>query len=175
VVTNTKPFDYIVILLGVVGVLFNIYGQTLAYPQPYYVAGSFLLLVVAVYFHLLFFTGLEAILLSGHFALMLDLNYRIQFALPILLCLQLVVYYLYVGRLKSMSVWFGLTGIAFLSIGFSYHRQWVFLVGSIFITLYSFRKVRETAGLSIIWGILNAFFTIFVAIKLYLQYFEEIF
>ena len=120
VITENKyHLDLISIILGVIGAIITFSGLFVDYPQPYFITGSFLLFLTAIYHRLYFFVALEIILISGHAAIVLGIGTILQVALPILLSFQLMFYYLFSGQTSDFSIIIGIIGIALISIGFS--------------------------------------------------------
>lgn len=117
-------------ILGVLGALVVLYGTTQWPPQMYYVAGATALLATAIHYHLFYYVALELILIAGHAAIILGQGPYIQLALPILLCLQLFIFYLMFSKENSLILFLGICGIALLSLGFAYNNQWIFFSGS---------------------------------------------
>lgn len=150
--------------LAVLGALINLYGNYQNYPQVYYVFGSLAMLITAIHYKLIYFIALELILSAGHTAILLGVGPYTQFALPILLSLQLLVFYLMVGKENSIFLIIGIVGIAMLSLGFAYHDQWMFFWGSSFIAIYAYYSAFKGRPASYVWGILN---TLFAIISLY--------
>lgn len=146
---------------GVIGAIISIYGYFQPVPHLYYILGSFILLCVAVHYKLLYFIALEIILIAGHAAIILGIGPYTQVALPLLLCLQLLVFYLISGRGNSIFLIIGIFGIALLSIGFSYNDEIVFLSGSTGIAIYAYYTAFNGNPASCIWAILNTVFAIF--------------
>jgi hypothetical protein len=143
---------------GIVGAIIILLGFTQDNAQLYYVCGSTLLLLTAIFFNSTYFMALELILLAGHGAMLLGIGPIIQVVLPILLCLQLLVYYYLSDQLGNVFRIIGIVGIALLSIGFSYPYTGLFFVGSLCIALYAFYNVYNGKPIALIWAILNLFF-----------------
>lgn len=156
------------IALGIIGALIILYGQTQNHPQIYYIAGSLGLLITAIHYKLIYFIALEIILVAGHSAILLDVGRYTQVALPVLLCLQLLIFYLMIGKENSIFLLIGIVGIALLSIGLSYNHQWIFFSGSLFIAIYAYHSGYYCNYPSYIWAILN---TIFALLALYRIFF----
>lgn len=155
-------------LLGIFGSLILLYGSTQGYPQPYYIFGSFALLITAFHFQLLYFIALEIILAAGHSAILLGVGTYIQIGLPVLLSFQLFIFYLMVGKENSIFLLIGIVGIALLSLGFSYNNQWIFFSGSLCISIYSYYNGYKGNYPSYIWAILNTLFALIALYKLFL-------
>lgn len=148
--------------LAITGALVSLFGTTQHPPQPYFVLGSLMLLMSAMHFRMPYFIALELILLAGHGAILLGIGAKLQLALPILLCFQLIVYMLFSGQLYNKFTLLATLAIALLSIGFAYNNQWVFFIGSSFIAIYAFALRKENSP-ALIWSGLNAGFS-FVAL-----------
>lgn len=161
-------YDTKYIISGIFGSLILLYGNTQDFPQPYYIFGSLLLLITAVHFKLLYFIALELILAAGHSAILLGLGTNAQHALPILLCFQLFIFYLMIGKENSILLLIGIVGIALLSIGFAYNNQWIFFSGSSFIAIYAYYSAYKGRYAAYIWAILNTIFSLIALYKLFL-------
>lgn len=164
---NKAHLDRLYFFAGIIGSLVTIYGL-LHYPfQLYYVIGSFFLLTTAVHFKLTYFIALEMILLGGHGTILLRIGPVLQVALPVLLCLQLLAYYLLSGQLRNLFLLIGIFGIALLSVGFAYSNQWIFFFGGISIAVYAFYLAYQGQRIALLWAILNTFFALFAIINLF--------
>lgn len=156
------------IALGVFGALIVLFGTTLKYPHIYYIVGSFVLLTTAIHYKLFYFIALEIILAAGHTAILLGIGPYTQLALPLLLCLQLLIFYLMLGKENSIFLLVGILGIALLSLGFSYHNQWIFFIGSSSIAMYAYYIAIKGCYPAYIWAVLNTVFTLEALYKLFL-------
>lgn len=157
--------------LGILGALIILYGHTQNHPQIYYIFGSIALLATAIYYKLFYFMAFELILASGHTAILLGVGPYTQFALPVLLTLQLLIFYSMLGRTSDLFLLFGIIGIAFLSLGFAYNNQWVFFSGSSFVSVYAYYLGIEGKYPAYIWAILNTIFALIAFYKLIILYF----
>ncbi|WP_242604557.1 hypothetical protein [Legionella fairfieldensis] len=163
---NNKNLNKLFILSGIVGSFILLFGLTQNPAQIYYVIGSSLLLFTALYFQLIYFIALEIILISGHGAILLGIGPVLQLALPVLLTIQLLLFYFLSGQLNNLFLLIGIGGIAFLSIGFSYENQWIFFFGSISIAIYAAYCVYKKQLIVLLWAILNTLFAIMAILKL---------
>ncbi|MFT4058591.1 MAG: hypothetical protein QM652_03485 [Legionella sp.] len=145
-----------------------LYGTTQWPPQPYYIIGATALLAVAIHYRLLYYVALELILIAGHTAIILGHGPYIQIALPILLCLQLLIFYLILNKDKSLILFLGICGIALLSLGFADDNQWLFFTGGAFIALYSYYSGYKGQYPAYIWAILNTIFSFLSFYKLFI-------
>jgi hypothetical protein len=162
---NNNYKDIFYLLLGVIGAAITLFGFLHTPAQTYYVIGSGLLLLTSINFKLFYFMALEVILLSGHGAILLGISTVLQLALPILLCVQLLVFYLLSGRLNNIFLLIGIAGIAVISIGFSYENQWVFFIGSASVAVYAFYIARRNR-VSLLWAVLNVLFALIAITKI---------
>ena len=154
------------LIIGSVGACITLYGLTQAPDHLYYVIGASCLLATAIYFKFTYFIALQLILIAGHGAVLLGIGPISQVVLPILLCLQFLTYYLLSGQLNNIFRLIGITGIALLSIAFSYENQWVFFSGSLAIAIFSFYQVYRGRQIALLWAILNIIFVVISALKI---------
>lgn len=155
------------LILGTIGALIVLYGTTQWPPQPYYIAGAVALLATAIHYKLFYYVALELILIAGHAAILLGSGPAIQFALPVLLCVQLFVFYLILDKEHNVFLFLGIGGIALLSVGFAYNHQWVFFTGSAFIAIYSYYSGYRGRRPAYIWGVLNTIFSLLSLCKIF--------
>lgn len=155
--------------MGAIGALILLFGNFQNYPQTYYILGSLALLITAIHYKLTYFIALELILAAGHSVILLGIRPYTQFALPILLCLQLLIFYIMIGKENSIFLLVGIAGIALLSIGLSYNNQWVFFFGSMFIAIYAYYGAYMGCYPAYIWAILNSIFATLAIYKLFLH------
>jgi hypothetical protein len=153
------------IYIGSIGALIIFYGAAAQRnPQIYYIIGAVAMLATALYYKLLYFVALELILIARHFSVLLGSGPYTQFALPILLCLQLLTFYFMYSKESSLFIILGIFGIALLSIACAYNNQWVFFSGSACIAIYSYYSGYKGIFPSYTWAALN---TALVLLSLY--------
>lgn len=162
--TSKIYFENKYIVLGIIGALIILYGHFQPLPQPFYIIGSLALLITAIHYKILYFIALEIILVAGHTAILLEVGRYTQIALPVLLCFQLLIFYLMVGKENSIFLLIGVIGIALLSLGFAHTDQWIFFSGSLFIAIYAYHIGFKGRYPAFIWAILN---TVFALLALY--------
>lgn len=162
---NKPNTNYFIISLGIIGSLVTLFGLSQNPAELYYVCGSTLLFITALYFRLFFFIALEIILIAGHGAILLGIGSILQIALPILLCVQLLIFYYLSNQLTNVFILTGISGIAVLSIGFSYENQWVFFIGSSAVAIYAFYAATKSK-VALLWAILNTLFAIIAIAKI---------
>nr|WP_255666689.1 MULTISPECIES: hypothetical protein [unclassified Legionella] len=146
--------------------LLKFFGTTLPklHSQLYYFIGAIALLITAIYFRMLYFIALQLILIAGHAAILLGSGPYTQFFLPILMCCQLLTFYLMFGKENSVFLILGVFGIALLSMGFAYNDKWIFFSGSTLVAIYAYYSGYKGLSPSYIWAILN---TIIALLALY--------
>lgn len=166
---NIKDKDGLVLIVGILGTLLCLFGLTQSQPFTYYVISSILLLITAIYHKLTYFIALELILIEGFVAIILGIGPTLQFALPILLCIQLLVYYVVSGQLHSIFRLIGIIGIAILSIGVSFQNQWGLLIGSLAVGIFAYSSAHRGRKISLLWAVLN---TVIVFVAAYRLVFE---
>ncbi|APF03227.1 TPA: hypothetical protein ACJ5DT_000372 [Legionella pneumophila] len=161
---NKTKYDIISLVLGIIGALLLIYGLSQNIPQVYYISGSLALMITAIHYKLIFFIALELILGAGHTSILLGMGKYIGSALPSLLCLQLLIFYLMFGKKNSIFLLIGIIGIALLSVGLAYNNQIIFFSGSSGVAAYAYYSAYRGQHICYLWGILN---TIFASYALY--------
>jgi hypothetical protein len=161
-------YDNRYIALGIIGALIILYGHAQNSPQTYYIVGSAALFLTALYYKLVYFIALELILVAGHTAILIGVGPNTQLALPILLCLQLAIFYLMIGKENSVFLLIGIIGIGLLSSGFAYNNQWIFFSGSLFIAIYAYYSAYKGQLPSYIWAILNTIFALIALDNIFL-------
>lgn len=121
--------------------------------------------MTAIYFQLFYFIALELILLAGHGTILLDVGPVLHLALPLLLCLQLLIFYFLSDRLNNMFLVIGVVGIALISAGFAYNNQWVFFSGSLGIAIYAYYSTQKNKA-CLLWAILNTLFASIALVRI---------
>lgn len=154
-----KLFSMFCIAVGVLGAYINVYAFFMVPTHQYdYLMGSLLLLVPALGYRLTYFIALEFIMMAGHSTILLGIGPIQQMILPILLSLQLLIYYWLSGALKNIFYLLGVAGIALLSIGFAYAHSWVLFLGSLFISIFSLHTAYMGKKIALIWAGMNIAF-----------------
>ncbi|WP_419418716.1 hypothetical protein ACNVED_09130 [Legionella sp. D16C41] len=157
--------DIVFLIIGILGASISIIGLTQARAPLFYVVGSSLLFITASHFKLIFFIALEIILMAGHGAKLLNIGPVLQMAIPILLCVQLLVFYLLSGKLYNIFLIIGIAGIAALSIGLSYEDQWIFFFGSLAIAIFAYSYFYKKPPV-LIWAVMNTIFALTALFKI---------
>lgn len=166
---NVTFKNYFFIFIGIIGSLITLCGLSQDPAQMYYVIGSSLLLATAIYFQLFYFIALELILIAGHGTILLDVGSVLHLALPLLLCIQLMVFYFLSGRLNNVFLIIGVVGIALISAGFAYNNQWVFFSGSTGIAIYAYYSAQKNKA-CLLWAIVNTLFAIISLVRIVIPF-----
>ncbi len=164
---SSQSTSYIYTTLGIIGACISLYGYLFQSQEPqfFYIIGSLALLTTAIYYKLVYFIALQLILIAGHLAILFGSGPYTQFALPVLLCLQLLIVYSMIGQKSNIFfLLIGVLGIALLSVGLASNNQWIFFFGGLFIALYAYYRGYKGQTASYLWAILN---TIFASLALY--------
>lgn len=157
---NKTIQDIFVIVLGAVGSVIVLLGQIKTFGTPCFIAGSLALLITALYFRLTFFIALELIILAAYGSHYLQLAPLLQFIIPILLCVQLLAYYMLSGRLNNIFIIIGMIGISLLVVGYVYQQILITEFANLFIAFFSFYTAYNKRSVALIWAFLNT--TIFI-------------
>ena len=157
-----KSKDNLYLLLGAIGGCLTFLGLFLPpkLNSICFVICSTFLLITAINFKLVYFIALETILISGHAAILFGIGLNLQIALPILLSLQLLIFYGLSGQLTNLYILIGITGIALHSIGLVHQNDIIFLGGSATIAIYAIHAAQQTKQ-AWLWAILNGCFALF--------------
>ena len=155
------------IALGIIGALIDLYGTTQSPAHLYFIAGAVALLATAVHYRLVYFIALQLILVAGHAAIIFGSGPYTQLALPVLLCIQLFIFYLMFGKENNIFLFLGICGIALLSIGFTSSHEWPFFAGSLFVAIYSYYCGYKKQYPAYIWAVLNSIFSVFILYRIY--------
>lgn len=155
------------IVFGILGALITLFGKYQPLPQVYYLIGCVGLLTTAIYYKLIFYIALELILIAEHSAILLGSGPYTQFALPILLCFQLLFIFFIISKQKEILLIFGILGIALLALGFAYSNDYLFMCGSILIAIYSYYNGYQGNYPSYIWAVLNTLLALLSLYKLF--------
>lgn len=154
-----STLDYLFFLTGLAGAIISLLGLQQSPAQVYFVIGSSLLLLTAVHYKVFYFIAFEIILIAGHGATLLGINAVLQFALPVFLCIQLLIFYLLSTRINYFILFIGVFGIAVLSIGFIHENQWIFFAGSSAVAIFAFHESNKHP-ISFLWAVLNCLFAL---------------
>ncbi len=166
---STSDFYNKYLVLGILGAFLTIYGNLFQnQPDFYYILGSLALMITAIHYELVYFIALELILAAGHTSVLIGFGLYTQIALPLMLCFQLFIFYIMLGKDNSIFLMIGIMGIVLISLGFSYQNQWIFFSGSLCIAGYSYYNGYKKRYPSYLWALLNGVFAISALYKIIL-------
>lgn len=163
---NSNRNNHFFLAIGIIGAFVLLFGLEQSSESRYFAIGALFLLATAIHYKLIYFIALELIMLSGHGGRILGIGVISEFALPLLLCLQLLIFYILSGQLNNLFIIIGIIGIALLSVGFSYQSNLIFMFGGLCVAIYSFYSVYQGKKIALLWGILNLLFAFSSLVKL---------
>lgn len=157
---KTQKYDKFFGAFGVLGACILLVGHLLKSPEYFFIFGSIALLITALHYQLIYFIALECILTACYLSMLLGISFYSQTALPILLCFQLLVFFLMLGKQNFFLLIIGIGGIVLLSLGLSYENQWMYCIGSSAVAFYAFFMAYKGSKAAYIWAGLNTVFAI---------------
>lgn len=164
-----KHYKSMGLFFGIIGAVALLAGNLFLDSDARYLVfliGSGLLLITAIVYRQLYYIFLELILVSGSATSFLNFNSIVRGAIPMLLSLQVFLYFFMLGRFREKSLLIGCIGIALLSIGFAVANYWIYLFGSALVAIYSFLIYLKGVKVALLWTILNTCFTLASAYSL---------
>lgn len=165
--TRTKILDILFALIGIPGAFIVLYGQHSELEQLGYISGSAVLMMTAAWYKQFYFVAMELIQIAGHGASFLNVGVYIQFAIPLLLTIQLLIYYFMTGPLNTVFVVIGIVANCLLAIATSYENQWVYVIGGAGIAAYAYYCVfSKKQKICYMWAILNTIFALTALYKI---------
>jgi hypothetical protein len=173
---SSTPFGnhYVNIGLGVIGMLIIISGTLLTslYPQKLcYLIGGMFLLVSSILERQLFFTLLQIVISAGALIAFAPLAPFYKALVPIILSIIVIIYFMQIGSLSDPLNRLGCLGLIFLAIGYAITHPLVYFLGGLCLTFFSFAAFKRGIQLGLVWGLLNAIFTITAGIAAYKLFF----
>lgn len=162
--------------LGVIGMLVIITGTLitpLQTPQKLcYLIGGLFLLLSSILERQLFFTLLQIVISSGALIALAPITPFYKALVPISLSIIVIAYLIQAGMLKDPLNRLGCLGLVFLAIGYAITHPLIYFLGGICLTLFSFAAFKQGIRLGLVWGVLNAVFTITSGIAVYKLFFR---
>ncbi|MES2998168.1 MAG: hypothetical protein V4700_02475 [Pseudomonadota bacterium] len=160
--------------LAIIGMLIIIAGTLITPLQPQklcYLTGGLFLLLSAILERQLFFTLLQLIISSGTLIAFAPLTSFYKALVPICLSIIVIVYFIKTGKLHNPLNRLGCLGLIFLGIGYAITHPLIYFLGGVCLTLFSFAAFRQGVRLGLVWGLLNAVFTVTAGIATYKFFF----
>jgi len=152
---------YFNILIGVIGMLVACYGNLLNFSDTQkwcYLVGAILLLISSLLERQVFFIALQIIIASGAAIAFAPISLFLKAAVPIILSVTAISYFIISGQFKDRLIALGCLGIAMLATGYAISNPIAYLLGALILMVYSFLSFRRGVTVAIIWTILNAVF-----------------
>lgn len=163
------------IALGVIGMLVIITGTliiSLPAQKLCYLLGGLFLLLSSLLERQLFFTLFQIVISSGALIAFAPVPAFYKILLPISLSILVTAYFIKQGKLKDPLNRLGCLGLIFLAIGYAITHPLVYFLGALCLTIFSFAAFRQGIRLGLVWGILNAVFSLTAAIATYKIFFR---
>lgn len=157
-------------LAAVIGVTFTLIGHHYGYVELrwlFFSIGALCLFFTAVCENQVLLAMLQLILLAGAGAMYANFNIIFRTALPILLSIQTMVFFVLTGKSRDFETIIGCLGILCLALGFTTHNQVISFIGGAAITAYAALLVRQGFRLAGFWIVLNAYFTLSAILNLF--------
>jgi len=169
IVSTVMNTIYLTRCIGAFGMVFPITAQFL--PQSdmqasLYIIGSLLMLIAAAWEKSLFFSMLQIIVLAGASMYFTPYSMAIHALVPIALAIATCVYFYLAGRIKDRVTYVGLAGIAALALGYAIAHPWIYLIGGVLLTIYSWVSYQRGVAIAILWAILNFVFSIAAVLRI---------
>lgn len=168
-----KPFGnhYVNLFIGVIGMVILSYANLLAQASPtqkaYYLIGAILLFISSLLERQLFFTILQVVLISGTAVAFATLPVFVKAAIPLVLSIIAIIYFFMTGLLRDHLTFFGCVGMLFLAAGYAVSYPIFYFLGALIVMIFSFVSYSRGVTLGLLWGILNAIFTITAGMAVY--------
>lgn len=156
--------------IAVIGMLIASTGNLLTVPTPQkwcYLVGALLLLLSSSLERQRFFIILQIIVVIGSAIAFSAFAPTIKAAFPIVFSILALIYMATSGMLRDKLTIFGCFGIVFLAAGYAITNPFVYLFGALVLMIYSFISYSRGVTIALLWGILNAIFSVTAAIGVY--------
>lgn len=157
-------------MLGIIGMFIACYGNLshdINLQKWSYLIGAFLLLISSSLEKQKFFIILQIIIISGAAVAFAPFPPFYKAAVPIILSILAIIYFIASKQLKDPLTAFGCAGIALLAAGYAITDPIIFFLGSVVLMLYSYLSFRRGVRIALLWAILNAVFAATAAITVY--------
>lgn len=162
------------IALGVIGMLIIITGTlvtSLPTQKSCYLVGGLFLLLSSLLERQLFFTLFQIVISSGALIAFAPIPALYKTLLPIGLSISVITYFIKQGKFKDPLNRLGCLGLIFLAIGYAITHPLIYFLGALCLTIFSFAAFKQGIRLGLVWGILNALFSITAGMATYKVFF----
>lgn len=163
------------IALGVIGMLIIITGTliTSLYTQKLcYLIGGLFLLLSSLLERQLFFSLFQIVISSSALIAFSPIPAFYKTLLPIGLSILVIAYFIRQGKFKDPLNRLGCLGLIFLAIGYAITHPLVYFLGALCLTAFSFSAFKQGIQLGLVWGILNAVFSLTAGMATYKIFFR---
>ena len=162
------------VVIGGIGMLIIIMGTlitSLPTQKLCYLFGGLFLLLSSLLERQLFFTLFQIVISSGALIAFAPIPAFYKTLLPISLSILVIVYFIKQGKFKDPLNRLGCLGLVFLAIGYAVTHPLIYFLGALCLTIFSFTAFKQGIRLGLVWGILNAVFSITAGIATYKIFF----
>lgn len=161
---------YFNLAIGIIGMLIATYGNLvhqLTTQKWCYLIGALLLFISSLLEKQKFFIALQIIIGAGAAVAFTTYPPLYKAAVPIILSIVAIIYFIATKQLKDPLTAFGCIGIALLAAGYAVTNPIIFFLGAFVLMLYSYGSFRRGVGIALLWAILNAIFSVTAAMAIY--------
>ncbi len=161
---------YVNLAIGVVGMLIASYGNLvhqLNTQKWCYLIGALFLLLSSLLEKQKFFIALQIIIAAGAAVAFTAYPPLYKAAVPIVLSILAIIYFIASKQLKDPLTAFGCLGIVLLAAGYAITNPIIFFLGSFVLMIYSYGSFRRGVSIALLWAILNALFAVTAAMAVY--------
>jgi len=173
---GTTKINWYKTSIGVTGLLCAITGTLIPVPefallQKFcYLIGSILLVTSSLLEKHRFFILQQSMVLIGAMIAFAPVSPLIKAVILLTLSVAVMIYFAFMGEFKERVTIVGCLGLLSLALGYAVSNPIVYLLGGIFLTIYSFIVYKKGATIGLLFGVLNFIFTITASIGVYNYY-----
>ena len=114
-----------------------------------------------------FFIALQIIISAGAAVAFTSYPPLYKAAVPIILSILVIIYFIASKQLKDPLTAFGCLGIALLAAGYAVTNPIIFFLGAFILMIYSYGSFRRGVSIALLWAILNGLFAVTAASAVY--------
>lgn len=159
--------------IGIIGLLCAITGTLIPVPEFIflqkfcYLIGSILLVTSSVLEKHRFFILQQLVVLIGTITAFMPVSPIIKAVILVTLSMIAIIYFAATGEFKERVTIVGCLGLLSLALGYAVSNPIVYLLGGVFLTIYSFIVYKKGATIGLLFGVLNFIFSITAGIGVY--------
>lgn len=161
--------------ISVTGLFLTIIGTLITAPLTqkfFFLFASFLLVTAAVLEKHRFFILQQAMIPIGTVTAFLPISQLAKCCILVSLSSAAIVYFAITGEFKERITIVGCLGMLFLAIGYGVSHPIIYLLGGLFLTIYSLVVYKRGVKIGLLFGVLNLIFVFTSMIAVYNYYFK---